>query len=372
MLEESITEKTLKGLKDEVFASQFYARLARIYGVKSIQAKLEEICRMETRHASFWLGFLAKRGQSREAPRPNTFMISAKSVIARALGLGLTLSVLERGEQDAVDLYSEILDRPELDSEEKAELRRVMEDELLHEHMFIEEGLGYEGFRTYIRDAVLGMNDGLVQILSVTTGLAGAYANPIGVALGGLIVAISGALSMGIGVYASVRAQRQVHEGTLFRITHASRYVAHVFKERLAHHMSRKGYSLKTSEALAEESSRNLSLLSKAIAEEEYGLREGRFASPEKAGLYSLISNGLGALVPLLPYFLGLSMNLTVVLSLLMAGIALAVTGFLIAVTAGTSIAQKAREMVLIGLGTSAITFVIGKAVSILIGAAMA
>ena len=52
---------------------------------------------------------------------------------------------------------------------------------------------------------MLGMNDGLVEVLSVSVGLAGVYGNPFYVALGGLIVGIGGVLSMAIGVLISVR-----------------------------------------------------------------------------------------------------------------------------------------------------------------------
>ena len=40
-----------------------------------------------------------------------------------------------------------------------------------------------KNFLDHIRDAVLGMSDGLVEFLSVTAGLAGAYGNSLSVAI---------------------------------------------------------------------------------------------------------------------------------------------------------------------------------------------
>ena len=50
--------------------------------------------------------------------------------------------------------------------------------------------------------------------------------------------------------------------------------------------MRRKGFSDKTSEAIADEALRNRELLRKIIAE-EYGLKEEALEKPAKAGLYT-------------------------------------------------------------------------------------
>ena len=92
----------------------------------------------------------------------------------------------------------------------------------------------------YVSDAILGMSDGLVEVLSVSAGLAGAYGNPFNVALGGLIVVIAGALSMGIGSFTSVRAQKQVRLGVLTRIFLASRYIPMFFRDRVFNYMRKR------------------------------------------------------------------------------------------------------------------------------------
>jgi len=77
------------------------------------------------------------------------------------------------------------------------------------------------------------MNDGLVEVLSVSAGLAGVYGNPLYVALGGLIVGIGGVLSMAIGVLTRVRAQKQVRLSVLTRLRIIARYAIHILVDKV-------------------------------------------------------------------------------------------------------------------------------------------
>src|SRR5690606_25270875 len=93
----------------------------------------------------------------------------------------------------------------------------IIVDEMEHEQSFRDESrrLGLAN----VRDFVLGMNDGLVEILGAVAGLTAVYwYNPTIIAISGLIVGIAGALSMGIGAFISVRSQRQINEGAKERM----------------------------------------------------------------------------------------------------------------------------------------------------------
>ncbi|MEM2906146.1 MAG: VIT1/CCC1 transporter family protein [Candidatus Bathyarchaeia archaeon] len=296
------------------------------------------------------------------------FRLALYTIVMRLLGLGLALRLLEAGERDAIELYSKMLDSPDLEEYEARQLRSILEDELVHEQEFAEEESRFGEFLNHVRDAVLGMNDGLVEVLSVTAGLAGIYGDPFPVALGGVTVGVAGALSMGIGAFASARAQRQVHEGMILRIGLAARFAAHIFKERIVGYMRKKGYSEQVSRAIGEESSKDYGLLSRLIAEEERGLREEALEKPSKVGLYTGSFYVIGALVPLIPYFLPLPITLTVILSLFSAGIALALTGFIVAISANIPVKRKIVEMIIAGIGSGTITFVFGRIASMLFG----
>ena len=251
----------------------------------------------------FWTAFLVKRGINTAKIRPTAIKIWFQKAKLLLLGRGLTLKIMENEENQAIEMYSSLQESPDLDAGEKAQLRNVLSDELVHEGYFTNQESNIDNLTLYIKDAVLGFSDGLVEILSIITGLAGASGSTMAVAISGLVVGVAGGLSMGISTYASSRSQRQVHEGTIKRIVSASRFVGHIFKERIFNHLVKRGYSRRLSTEMAEETAKDQRLLSDVIAEQEYGLHESNFSSPLKSGLYAGISNLVAAFIRCCPIF---------------------------------------------------------------------
>ena len=364
----SIIDKAIEMYKDELFSSIIYRELARLRGEEKLGRELSRLADMEEEHAEFWRDFLRKRGINVEGIRVSGAKLLAYKILVRLIGTGLALRLLETGESKAVEEYSRILDDPSLTPEEREALKRILEDELMHEHDLMEEEGRFKEFMEHVRDAVLGMSDGLVEILSVSAGLAGAYGDPLYVALGGAIVGVGGALSMGISAFTGARAQRQVRMSVLGRIRLASRHVASALVSRLRRILLEKGFSEPAVKALEGDLESNPELLSRLVAEEEHGLTEERLEDPAKAGLYTGLFYVVGAFVPLIPYFLLLPIPLAMPLSFLLAGAMLAMTGFVIAVSAGLNVKGKMVELVVAGIGAATATYLIGKLASIILG----
>ena len=212
-----IVEVAWRALATELFATAIYRHLAEGYPERETRKAFRKMVGMEEWHTSFWTDFLMVRGVDPSGERPSRLRLALYKLMFRLVGRGLTLRMMEASENQAVELYSSILEGPELSEGETRGLSRILEDELVHEKLVQSEESKFEGFMAYVKDAILGMNDGLVGTLSVTTGLAGASGTPMAVAIGGLIVGVAGGVSMGISAYTSSRAQRQVNEGILKR-----------------------------------------------------------------------------------------------------------------------------------------------------------
>src|SRR5881398_2244365 len=60
---------------------------------------------------------------------------------------------------------------------------------------------------SWIRDATLGANDGLVSVLTLISGVAGAAKGNV-VLIAGVSALVAGAISMGLGGFVSARAYR--------------------------------------------------------------------------------------------------------------------------------------------------------------------
>ncbi|RLG86782.1 MAG: rubrerythrin family protein [Thermoprotei archaeon] len=364
----SLTEFAKEMLLDELVASAVYRGLAKLYRRSARVSKtLKKIAEMEERHVEFWRRFLEKRGVL-YAPRLPRLRIALYTAIFRVLGLGLALRILEQDERSAVEMYSTLLESGELDDDERRELVSILEDELVHEDELEELSTGFREFMEHVRDAVLGMSDGIVEVLSVAAGLVGAYGDPLHVAVGGAIVGVAGALSMGIGAFSSVRAQKQVRQGLLTRIRLASRYAARLLVERVLKYLERRGFSREAVKCIEKDLRSRSDLLRMVIAEEEYGVREERLEEPKKAGLYTGLFYIVGAMIPLTPYFILLPIGLALPLSFALAVVLLGATGFVIAVSAGLSIGRKAVEMILAGLGSALLTLALGRAASLILG----
>jgi len=357
-----------KALITEKFAAAVYKNLAVQYRNNTSGKAFNDVSEMEKKHVIFWSEFLNKRGVDTSLIRPGKTRIIFHKLLLKTIGKGLTLRIMENDENQAIDLYSSILEGPGLSKEEREDITGVISDELLHENLLTSEETNLGSLTAYLKDAVLGMSDGLVEILSVTTGLAGVTGSPAAVAISGLVVSVAGGISMGISTYTGTRSQRQVHEGILKRIAAASKFVGSIFKKRILDYLEKRGYSKKLSGEVAEETARNTRLLSNVVAEQEYGLREENLGSPTKAALYAGISNLVASLIPLVPYFLTSNIMVALIISIILATISLAITGFFVSILAYLSPGKKMAEMILTGLGSAAVTYGIGRAVSAMLG----
>ncbi len=279
---------------------------------------------MEKGHARFWREFLKRRDEDIPQAKGRigqTFV----SLLSRVINPLLVVGLLEMGEAKAYTTYYEFLKfhGEELSLEELQALRTIILDELSHESFFREkiEEMGLSN----IRDMVLGMNDGLVELLGVVAGLSAVYRNePFIVGASAMVVGVAGAISMGIGAFISVRSQRQVNEAIRER-------------EKIVAELS--GKKVETAE-LAEE-------------------------SELKASLFTGLSYMTGVAFPVVPFFL-LDDSLTaLMLSVILAVLILGCVGVLVAFLSGISIGKKVSEMILSALLATLASFSVGKLVKV-------
>jgi len=145
---------------------------------------------------------------------------------------------------------------------------------------------------------------------------------PLYVFVGGMLVGIGGALSMGIGAYVSSKTSTQITREKV-------RYLRLLFTVK-----SRYG-SEKPETRLDDASTRSSN--------------EGALTNPRKAGLFTGFSYLVGSLVPLFPYILLIPSPASIFLSFMFSAIALGLTGFIISVLGGIEIKRKILELMFLG-----------------------
>ncbi len=365
----SSSSKALAFLEDEELAKTFYEHLASRVSDDDLRKKLSDLSSIEATHSDFWAMFLRSRGYT---PTINRIRLKLKTVLLKLthllFGTGFIIKLLEHDEINAVRVYIEYVNSGHLSESEKLALRKIIREELVHESELKRIESRFKGLLDYVREVVLGMNDGLVEVLSVTAGLSGTFVSPLYVAIGGLLVAVGGALSMGIGSYVSVKSNVQVKSESMRNIRITVEMEPEYSAAELREHLIRRGFTKELSEMIVSGSMRNTELLSLLLIESKLGQSEEVLEEPMKAGLYTGLSYLIGSAVPLLPYAASIPAPLSTVYSLLSVALTLSLTGFIISVLGGLRIKRKVVELITLSLVAATVTYVIGRTANIVLG----
>jgi len=347
---------------DESTDSIIYKHLASIENIEELKDEFIRLSKVEADHALFWKKFLEKRGVKVEPPKVSSIKLIYAKLLRKLLGAGVTVSILELGEAQAVNKYYKyIKETQNLEPEEIDGIKQIIFEELEHEKVFAEEK---KKFHTEnVRDFVLGMNDGLVEILGAVFGLSAVYpTKPYLVGFSGLIVGVAGALSMGVGTFVSVRSQRQINESLRrnmeILLDVAPDIAAEKNKEKLVENGIPEDIAQEIVSKLKEKG------LLKALLPEEEDTSEIR------AGLYTGLAYLFGIFFSVIPFFLSPTSYTALIFSVILAGVALATVGTLVAMFSGIDTKKKAIEMLTAGLGAAVISYGFGTLMNSIFGIA--
>ena len=217
----------------------------------------------------------------------------------------------------------------------------------------------------WLRAGVLGANDGIVSTSGLVIGVAAAGAGQGALLTAGLAGLSAGAMSMAVGEYVSVSTQRDTERALLdlerWELANLPDELAtdpEAELHELAGIYRSKGLAPDLAVQVAEQLTAHDALA--AHAEVELKLVPGELTSPWQAAAASALSFTLGALVPLLAILL-LATDRKIPGTVMLAAVALAVTGWTSARLGGASPARAILRNVGGGLLAMAITFAIGR-----------
>ena len=226
-----------------------------------------------------------------------------------------------------------------------------------------EVGRRHKGFGGgNLRAAVFGVNDGLVSNASLIMGVAGASASASGVITAGVAGLLAGALSMAAGEYISMRSQREMFEYQIGLERDELDEYPEEEAEELALIYSTRGMDLEEARRITRALVKNPEAALDALAREELGLNPDDLGSPWGAAIFSFLAFGAGAILPLLPFLLGMPLTSAIVTAAVVAGVALFGVGAALSLFTGRGALAGGLRMVLIGGGAGAVTWLIGSA----------
>jgi VIT1/CCC1 family predicted Fe2+/Mn2+ transporter len=177
----------------------------------------------------------------------------------------------------------------------------------------------------WIRDVTLGANDGLVSVLTLLAGVAGATSGRV-VLIAGIAGLVAGAISMGIGAYVSAKAYRAFYRKELAREIREIRETPELEREEIREIYRARGFDGRELETIVERITSNPRVWLKVMMQEELGL-SAQFGRPLGAALAVFAAFVAGGVVPVIPFtFLeGMPALLT---AFAMTGVALFAAGY--------------------------------------------
>jgi VIT1/CCC1 family predicted Fe2+/Mn2+ transporter len=216
----------------------------------------------------------------------------------------------------------------------------------------------------WLRAGVLGANDGIVSTAGIVVGVAAATtATPV-IFTAGLAGLVAGAVSMALGEYVSVSAQRDTQQAMMQQEREELAEMPAQELEELATLYAAKGLSARTARQVAEELTEHDAL--GAHLDVELGIDPADLSNPWQAGVSSAVAFTLGAFVPLVAILLP-APSARVPVAFFAVLLALALTGTVSAMLGG---ARKRRAILRVVLG-GALAMLVTYGVGQLIGTAI-
>ncbi len=305
-------------LAEEIMDHEIFSHLARAEKDSKLKKLLEKLADTEKRHAESWRGLLGeKRAGEVRKPVLGSLKIFEYLAIRKFLGTAFVSKLLGMNESATLARYKQIISDMQLSADERKHITEIIKDEEETEADLKKSVQEYEGTLNHIGSIVFGLNDGLVEILAAVAGLAVLANSPITVVVGGLIVGVSGTLSMAGGAYLSAKSHGLVED---------------------------------------------------SINPKNERDREEEKSTPGSEAFYTGIFYLAGALVPVIPFIVGLQGYAGIVVSVVLVSLVLAIASVVIAIISSSSIKRRVFEMLAISLGAAFATIILGSVVKLYFG----
>lgn len=212
----------------------------------------------------------------------------------------------------------------------------------------------------WLRPAVFGAMDGLVTNVSLIAGVGGGGGNHKTLLLTGLAGLAAGASSMAAGEFVSVSSQNELVAAEVRKErteleTHPDaerRELAEVFRQR--------GVDAELADRVARQVSAHPEEALTLHVREELGVDHNELPSPVVAAGASLLTFAVGALVPLLPYLVGLG---SLAATLAISGVAAVAGGGMVARVTDRPFLRGAVRQVILAGAAAGLTYGIGSLV---------
>ncbi|MEV0419736.1 VIT1/CCC1 transporter family protein [Streptosporangium canum] len=209
----------------------------------------------------------------------------------------------------------------------------------------------------WLRPSVFGAMDGLVSNFALIAGVAGGTASTKVIMLAGVAGLAAGAFSMAGGEYVSVASQRELALAEIAVERRELERHPEAEEAELAQLYESRGVEPAVAAEVARQISQDPEKALEVHARAELGVTPADLPSPRIAALSSFLSFSVGAILPLLPYLLGVT---SLVSSAVISCLALFGAGALVSRVTARSWWYSGLRQLVVGAVAAALTFGLG------------
>ncbi|HEX6956507.1 MAG TPA: VIT1/CCC1 transporter family protein [Ferrovibrio sp.] len=357
--------------QDEIDGARLYRALSEAEPNADIAKVYAKLAAIEEAHAEVWRKQLAAMGKKIRRPKPG-WRTQALSFLARRFGPAFVLPVitgLERADSSKYDNQLEAIadGLPQAERSHARILQAIGSSTpggLPGSVLGRLEGRHRSGGNA-LRAAVLGANDGLVSNLSLVMGVAGAAVENWTLLVTGLAGLIAGACSMAMGEWLSVNSARELYQSQIETEAAELEQAPDEEKEEITLIYQAKGLPESEARRLAEQMMSNKKTALDTLIREELNIDPddlGGSAWTAAATSFGLFS--FGAIFPLLG-FIFFSGDTAILAGLGASAVALFGIGAGTSLFTGRGLLFSGLRQLMIGLGSAAITYGIGKLIGV-------
>jgi len=211
----------------------------------------------------------------------------------------------------------------------------------------------------WLRDVILGGQDGLVNILGIILGvIAGGGSNTVLIAAG-FAAAITESISMGAVGYTSSVSQRDYYQAERAREAAEIDAVPEAERQEIRAIYATKGFSGELLERVVDTITANRDSWLATMMDEELHLQPVETSAILRSAFVITVATLIGHLIPLLP-FVWLARTPALVLAIVLSALVLFGVGVYSAVTLVGDWRKSGLKMLVIGLGAAGVGFLIG------------
>ncbi len=357
--------------QDEGDAVFLYGVLADVEQDAKRRAVFQRLVEVEQRHVNIWAELLRQHGKD-----PSAFAPSARArmmaMIGRRLGAGALLPMLLREEGREVKAYLDMHRETPTGVAGGPESLTLAKESAEHAtelaHLSGKSGAAEPWHRAesggFLRNVVYGFNDGLTANFGLVAGVLGAasVAQHEAVVVAGVAGLVADALSMGASGYLAAKSQQEVYAHEIAMERDEIAIMPEVERDELALIYEAKGMQAEAARMLAADVMRDPERMLREKVQSELGIGEAG-DSPLREGWITGLATAVGAVIPVLPFFLTRGTP-AIVLSFVQAMSAHFLVGAARSVFTGRGILRSGFDMFIVGLGVAMAGYLAGNWIS--------